>query len=387
MGRLIGLSDRAMHRFLLRTALSGAHLFAWVFIFQYYYIETRSVAGAFISLALTYALTQVLVILLTPLSARRVRHGFKRGVIYALLSLAASFALLAAAFSGYLGNIGWGIGLFACFAGLYRALYWVPYEVATQSERGSKREWVEIFIALAPLCAGFYLTTGGLSPVILLYAASAVALLSILPILNMRDTHESFVWTYRQSFHELFALEYRSVLWSSFFGGIEAAALLLLWPVVVFTLLDWSYALLGVVMSLTFILTIISKKIFDGAIRTVPEHIQPVVAASGWFMRLGVGGFIGAVLVDTYFHTASRSASRGIDINSFEQTADNHTFVDEFTALKEMGMSIGRIALCLLAVVLVSLFALPHALAIAFILAACAAGLSVYFSLKHSRRY
>lgn len=373
---------KSWHRLFVRAALSGAHLFAWVFIFQYFYIQLRSVSSALISVLLTYALTHVLVILLTPLSAARLRHGFRRTLLIAVVSLAASFAVLAMAFSGELGDVGLGIALFAILSGIYRAFYWVPYEVAKQELGMRHREWVEIAVALLPLGAGLYLTTGGEALVYLLYAAGVLTLLSILPLFSMRDIYEGYSWSYRQSFHELFDPRYRAVLWSSFLSGMEGAALFVLWPITVFTLLDWSYPLLGVVMALTLLFTLIARKLFGHAVLSVPVRVQPLVAASGWVMRLGVGGFVGAVLVDTYFHTASRSSARGIDMHSLEQIADNHTFVDEFTALKEMGMALGRIALCIVASILLSLFALPHALALSFVVAGIAAGLSVYHGLR-----
>ncbi len=383
----MNLKDRALHRLLIRAALSGAHLFAWVFIFQYFYIQSRSVSGAFVSVLLTYALTHVIVILLTPVTASRLRHGYRRSLVASICALAASFLVLGAAFSGVLGDVALGIALFAILSGLYRALYWIPYEVAKETSAVRYREWIEVVIALIPLIGGLYITNGGQSLVYLMYIASALSLASIVPLLSMKDTYQGFSWSYRATFHELFEERHRSLLWSSVLSGLEAAALFILWPITVFTLLDWSYPLLGVVMSLTLLFTLVARKLFGDAVHAVPVRVQPLVAASGWVMRLGVGGFVGAVLVDTYFHTASRTAARGIDIHAYEQTGDNHTFVDEYTALKEMGMALGRIILCLVAAAFLGVFALPHALAFSFALAALAAGFSVYHATRTRAAY
>ncbi len=378
----MNLSGAALHRIILRAALTSAHLFAWVFIFQYFYVQQRSISRAFVSVLLTYALSQILVILLTPISARRLKHGFRRTLTAATLALAAAFAALGAAFAGALGDIAFGITIFAVLTGLYRAFYWIPYEVSRTSVPQKHREWIEIGIALMPLFAGLYLTSGVASAVALLYVAAIAAALAVIPVYSLKDVYEGYSWTYRQTFHELFDIRYRSVLWSSMLSGIESATLFILWPIAVFTLLDWSYPLLGVVMSLTLLFTLVARKLFGGAIESVPHRVQPILAASGWIMRLGVGGFVGAVLIDTYFHTASRSNVRGIDVGAQEHVADNHTFVDEHTALKEMGMALGRILMCLLAVTLLNVLQLAHALALAFLAAALAAGFSVYLATK-----
>lgn len=383
----MSLSGPVLHRFFVRAALSGAHLFAWIFVFQYFYLELHSVSRALVSVLFTYALTHVVVVLLTPITAKRMRNGFKRTLIIATLLLAGSFAVLAAAMSGQLGDIALGVSLFALLTGVYRAFYWIPYELSQAATSAPHREWMEIAIALLPLAAGLWLTSGDAAPMRLLYGAAALSFVSTLLLSKVRDVHEGFAWRYRESFHELFDSRNRSLLWSSTLSGIEATALFILWPIAVFTLVDWSYPLLGAVLSLTLIFSLIARKLFAPAIYAVPVRVQPLLAASGWIMRLGVSGFVGAILIDTYFHTASRASARGHDTTTFEHVADNRTFVDEYTALKEMGMAIGRIALCIVAAVLLSIFALPHAVALTLVVAALAAGFSVYHSHREQKAY
>src|SRR3989344_7989559 len=121
---------RVLHRVPLRGARSATQVYAWIFIFQFFYVRYGSIAEGVASVVLTYALTQVVTILLTPWTARTLRHGFRRLMVYAVLCLAAAFTVLSASFAGYIGGFGWGIGLFAVLMGAYRAFYWVPYEVA-----------------------------------------------------------------------------------------------------------------------------------------------------------------------------------------------------------------------------------------------------------------
>lgn len=375
-------SGISLHRLFVRAALTGAHVFAWVFVFQYFYVQDRSIPDAFVNVLLTYALANVLSILLTPFSARLLYRGYRGMLTLATIFLAASFAVLALAFSGDLGNIPLGVSLFAICFGVYRALYWIPYAVSRDVQPVDRIEWIEVVIALLPLAMGLYLTGGPESVVALLYTASLVVLVALIPIPSLTQATERFSWGYTETYHELFDAKFRPFLKSSVYSGIESAALFILWPITVFTLIDWSYPLLGVVMSLTLLFSMIARKLFGHAIETVPPAVVPLIAASGWVMRLGVTGFVGAVLVDTYFHTSGRSTRRGIDVHTAEHAADNNTYIDEYTALKEMGMGLGRVALCLVAAGLISILPLQHAMALGFIIAACAAGFSVYHSMK-----
>src|SRR3954464_2413843 len=120
------------HRFLVRLALSAAHLFAWLFIFQYYFVISGSIGFSAAQTALTYAVAQVVGVLLTPYTARRLRHGVRGMFINALLCLAGAFTALALGFSGLLGSIPFSILIFAVALGAYRALYWIPYEISSR---------------------------------------------------------------------------------------------------------------------------------------------------------------------------------------------------------------------------------------------------------------
>lgn len=366
-------SGLSLHRLLIRSALSGAHLFAWVFIFQFYYVQTRSVSASVFNLLLTYALAHIVVILAAPVAARTLRFGFHNGMRVAILSLSFAFLLLGAGFSGYTGSISLSVSLFALLVGLYKAFYRVPYEMMRLSSSFARSNGVEIFIALLPTVTGLYLTAGGLAPVYILYAASLVSIIALIPVASMKDIREGFAWTYRQTFHELFSIRHRNQFLHAFFSGIEATVLFIVWPIAVFTFLDWSYPLLGVVLSLTLIFTLIARRLFKDAIRTVPIRVRPLLAASGWIMRLGVGGFVTAVLVDTYVQTTAPTSERGMDMRSYEQSADNHTFIDEFTTLKEMALALGRVSACIGVAILFAVFTVPQAFAATFVVAAIAA--------------
>lgn len=367
------------HRFLLRLALAIAHIFAWVFVFHYAYASTGDTIEALVAVVLAYALTHVIAVLATPYAARRLRHGARLLLVRALLFAAAAFAVLAAALSGALGGIEWGIAAFAILMGLYRAWYWIPYSVQSA---GAVRFswWHEAVLVLAPAIAGISIAASPLAPIVLLGIAAVLCLASIAPIYSVQDAHEGFSLAYRQTFHELFAWSRRIPFFQALFNGFEAAALLLLWPIIVFTLVGWSYATLGAVLSLTFAATILVRlllKRFGWTVRSPMVH--SALTLSAWVLRGTVAAPLAIILVDTYYYAAG-TPPRGVDARSFEQAADNHTFVDELTALKEMGQGIGKVIFALVIFFLATVASFPILVLTMFGLAALSAIASIALS-------
>jgi hypothetical protein len=378
-------NGRAAHRALLRITLAAVQVFAWIFVFQYLYVRAGgNMAQAISSLALTFALVHIIVILLTPFTARRLRNGFKRPMFYGVISLSAAFAVLCASFAGYLGPIGWGVGIFAVLLGVYRAFYWVPYEFAREVGPSTRHPAWEIVAAIAPAVAGVSLAMSPVASVILLGLGAAGALVSLVPIMRIADMHEGFQWQYRQTFHELFAPSHRRMLYESLASGVEMAALILLWPLIIFLLLDWSYPMLGIVLSLTYLVALILRFVLRKPLMATSTPMRAILASSAWVMRLAVGGAAGVILVDTYFYVGSRASGRGVDYTTFEHSADNSTYIDEYTALKEMGMGIGRVLMSLFVAMLVTVVSVPLMFIIAFLCAAAAAGLAVLLSQTHA---
>lgn len=371
-----------LHRLLLRGALAFATVYAWIFVFQFFYVSQGTVSAGIASTLLTYALSQVVLVLLTPYAARRVRYGFRRLLVYATLVLAVAFGVLAASFSGVVSPVGLGIGIFAILMGVYRAFYWTPYAIIRTSTSGGSDTFLEVLVAVAPACGGFLLTLGPTSPVLLLVFAVALVLLALIPLVFVTDGREGFAWGYRETFHQLFSRSRRMMTFGSLFAGAEAAALLLLWPLAIFILLGWSYPLLGIVLSLTFLLSLALRHVFASRIEPLSTPISMLLSASAWVMRLGVGSAVGVVLVDTYFYTGAHPRLRGTDAHAFEQVADNTTYIDEQTALKEMGLGIGRIFTSVCTAILVSIVSIPLTFVIVFACAGIFAATAVYLGRR-----
>ena len=182
-----------------------------------------------------------------------------------------------------------GTAFIGIVLGAYRALYRVPYTVERVAVVAAKTPSLvgELTLALSPFFAGFLLTA--IAPHELLFIAGFVSALSLFPLAFVPNVHERFSWRYRDTFGRLAAPENTSLLFKSMWRGMRSAFLYLVAPLVLLFVLPFSA--LGAAYSLILLVILVTR-----ASRRVPEH-----------------------------------------------SADGGTYLDEYTALKEMGNSLGRL--------------------------------------------
>ena len=374
------------HRFLIRIGLSIANVFAWIFVFQYFFLQSQSITSALIATVLMYIIAQIATIVLTPFAAAHLRLGVKRSIIYGALISGAAYIYLGATLAGSFNGepLGWGIAVFAALYGAYRALYFVPYQLKAVTPDGDRSRMpllYEIIIATMPAFAGVSLATLSFGPLRILFGAAVFMFISILPLLPLRDVFEGFSWSYWRTFRELIARRHKKILATSFVEGVQGAALFLIWPVAVFLIVGSSYQALGIIVSMTLLLVLILRKVYRYLIRRIgledSVSAHAAFAASGWIFRIFAGTPSGFIFADTYSHITSPRRSHSIDIFAYEQAPDQGSYIDEYTTLKEIGLAIGRIIACILFALLLLYFSVSIAFTIMFILAAIASAFGI----------
>ncbi|MCR4280913.1 MAG: hypothetical protein NUV88_01105 [Candidatus Kaiserbacteria bacterium] len=374
------------HRFLIRSGLSIANAFAWIFVFQYYFIQTESISLALIGTIAMYALSQVATLILTPISAAHLRRGVKHAMVYGVLVASSAYVYLGATLAdSFNGNpAGWGIAVFALLIGAYRALYWIPYqlEASTDNRERSRLPIVyEALIALMPAFAGITMMTVDFAYIRILFGGAVILILSLVPIMKVRDLPERFSWHYKETFRQLFREAHSRIINASVAGGLQSAVLFLIWPISVFLIVGSDYETLGIILSATLLAILFLRYIYRKLGRKMQFErsitVQVFFSFSGWAMRLFVGSPVGVFLADSYSHASSPRSSHSIDAFAFEQSADNGSFIDEYTALKEMGLAIGRILACVIFGGLIGWTTLPVAFAVMLILAGIASAVSI----------
>ncbi len=373
------------HRILLRAGLSLVSAFAWVFVFQFALAASGNIAASFFVAILVYALAQLILILATPLSASHLRHGVKRSMVFGSLFAALAFAVLGASLAGYFSApIGWGLVLFGLLLGAYRVLYWIPYRLQSATVARTSNVFFEILFALLPAFAGVTLATVALSPLRLLFGAAILMVLSIVPIFFLEDLREPFRWSYIETFTKLFDERFQVLALRSVLSGIESMTLFILWPLSVFLIVGSSYLLFGIVMSISLLALLIFRGLYRGILKKTDLHtsvpVEIAFSVSGWFLRLAAGTPLMIVFADSYSYVSAPGGSP--EFVAREHAADGGAYIDEYTALQEIGMALGRLVMCLFTGIVIFTMPLSVALALSLLLTACAAGAATYLSHK-----
>ena len=190
--------------------------------------------------------------------------------------------------------------------GLYRALYRVPYTVE-RAAAGEVRPHLasEFMLALMPLAAGFALSLGW--PFFsLVFLSSILAVVALWPLALIPTVRDRYSWGYRETFRQLLHESNASLVFYSLLEGAKGIIFVVLWPLALFLLGVPSPALLGALVSATLLVTLLTR---------------------------------------------SRKAMLILELR-----ADGGSYIDEYTALKEIGASLGRASLCALIAVIAALF-------------------------------
>src|SRR3989344_9132131 len=317
------------HRYLLRTGLALANVFAWVFVFEYFYVISGSQGRALAATALLYGFAQFITIVATPMAAAHLQRGNKHSLIWGVVCAGSAFILLGATLSGYFSApFAWGVVGFATLLGVYRALYWVPYQLV-QTEMQPHlymRAYLEILVALMPLFAGLSLGAMVFAEARLLFGAAALVLLSAVPALFLADKRERFSWPYVYTFRQLWRRKNYGLVLESFLEGVSGAALFLVWPLAVFLILEWSYFMLGLIFSVTLLFILLLRRVYGWLMRYAGVEnsatVQVILVVSGWIGRLAAGTPVGVVIADSYSYTTQSERGTRLDPTHLEHASD-----------------------------------------------------------------
>lgn len=345
------------HRFFSRVSLLLGGVFVWIFVLSYCFGITHSIPLAFAGAALVYAISQIVVLACTPLAAAHM-HNAPQSMVWAMLSLASSYILLGSLFEIPFGaGPAWGVACFALLHGLYRAFYWIPYTIEQERAPTPFPLLYEIIICYAPLFAGLTLITQPFPAVRILFGAAVFALCSTLPAFFLPRLKETFSWSLSETFTRLFAREYRSKLLHSILAGIEGAVLFFIWPIAAFIILEFSFPSLGLVYSITLLCILALREWYQRIARRLELHEAPLLHSitrlGAWVGRAASGAPITMILVNTFSFVTAPTQGITSDPFTLDQYADGGHFLDEYTALKEMGIAIGKLLCACFAAILV----------------------------------
>jgi len=263
---------------------------------------------------------------------------------------------------------------------LFRLSYWVPLHTditkfTSKIDRAKQLSLMSIsqvvLGAMMPLLAGWILNYYNYGVLFLL--GTVIFLLALIPFAKLPKVEENYSWGYRQTFKEFLSAKRRKTLIAYIGDGAESMVGLIIWPIFIWQLLDGNYFEVGVISSLIVIVTValqivVGKYIDKGNKQKMLKYGSGLYAL-GWVFKIFIATAFQIFIASTYHSLVRVFARTSFDTLNYEMAADQGHYVDEYTVLREMAVSFGRMLMSLLIIFLISKFNLEWS----FILAALAA--------------
>ncbi len=381
----VGLAALFTQRVLIRLALQAFGVFAVVFLYEQLDSSLTDLLGVF---ALLYASTAAL----TPVAARLIGVlGIRTLIACALPALVGGVgALYFLASSPHTLSLPAALIVFVVSEALYRALYWVPYQIdmARLSESGWRgrqlatlENGADILVTLAPFVGGYIVATTGFSSLFLLGAG--LICVALIPLGYIPTGYDRYTWSYQETFRQLVHPRNQPLVISHLAEGIQSAMVLIAWPLAVYLIIGKEYVMLGAVATFTLLIVLVTRAVtgslFDRWNKRRILLYGAIISAGGWVLKIFVGSPFQVVIVDG-FHGIGRTVHHtSIEALTYEQAADSGRYIDEYTVLKEIALNAGRVVLlCIVGIVYLFVAEVLVAIMIGALLAA---GASVVTSL------
>lgn len=260
---------------------------------------------------------------------------------------------------------------------LHKTLYWAPFHTdfskySSKKNRGTSvavLRSIRYFISIiAPVIAGLILTDLGYTS---LFAIVLIIVgLSVLPLLALEDDKEEYSWTFVGTYKQLFKPANRKLLYSYMADGAENIIGVMIWPVFLFNLLDGQYFSIGVLSSVIMLISIIIQmftgNLVDKGNKKSLLKLGSALYSLGWIFKIFVTTAFQVFIASIYHNFSLILLRTPFNALIYEKQADQGSYVDEYTVLREISLSFGRLIMIALLFLLLSLASLN----LSFLLAA-----------------
>ncbi len=346
-----------------------------------------------VAVVVFFLVTSLLYAIILPAAMQVINHtGLKRALIFGTLMGA-----------GYLGTLGlmteqnWMIVLPLTAVGLviFRLAYWVPYhtdfaEFTSETSRGreiSMQESTRSFIGIfTPLIAGAIIAQFGFGVLFLIVVILYV--IAVFPLLSIPKVNETYQWSYKQTWQHFIEKDRRNMILAYIANGAETGVGMVIWPIFLYILLDGKYfeigALSAVIVASTIILQLWVGKWADKMSKEKLLHIGSTLYAFGWIIKIFIATAFQIFLVDAYHRIMRIFMNTPFQAMTYDIAADEGHYIDEFTALKEIAVHVGRVLVFGLIIFLFAIVKLP--LEWIFAVAAVAAVSINILQVKHDTK-
>lgn len=260
-----------------------------------------------------------------------------------------------------------GIGMIGLM--IVSVFYWSPFHIdfAEFSDKKKRGSQIGIFYAaqrlisvLAPILAGYIITRYSYS--LNFFVSLVIAGASIIPLIFLPKFEVKYEFTFWESFKELFSKQYRGMTLSMMAYGAENMVGIAVWPIFLYVVFEGNYLEVGtftaVIVIIGLVLEVFIGKQTDKLSAERMLKMGTGVYALGWAWKGLVETVVGVFAASTFHSFGSIMLRTPMDTLMYEQAADSGHYVDEYTVLREIALSVGRVLMLLALVVITSIFSL-----------------------------
>jgi len=321
-------------------------IFLPIFLFELFDNSVAGVAGFYLA---TFIAHFLFIIIFSPhLNSFGFRKALRLSTVFAVLYYVSFFFLNE-------NTLYWLLPLVVIFIGLWRFLYWTPFNIdlskfTNKKDRGKSLGLMEVVMnfskIVTPIFAGFVISRFDFS--VLFVIGVVVFTLSALPLLIIPRTKEKFSWSRIKIIKKTFAKENRMAAAFFFADGAEFVVGSIVWPIFIFQLLKGNYLEVGAVstfvVAVTMIMQLIAGKYSDkGKQKDRIMKYGGIFYALGWILKIFVITALHVFVIDA-FHKFTQVFYR-VPLDTFvcEKGRDQKHLVDEFSIFRQMTISVGKI--------------------------------------------
>ncbi len=363
----------ATHRIIMQIGFTVVGSFYPIFIYEF---VSQNLVLMFWWFAICYGLRIPLYALAAKFFSRvGLRASMMMGVIMWMLYYAGGLLLDVSI------DFNTNLILFASFLTLafYHALYWAPFHVdfakfSRHKFRGREvsllhimRYVIGIFV---PIGAGLLITLYSYKAIFIIGICAGP--LSLIPLLFLPKTHVQYEFGYFETFKKLLSKKFSYLTISSMAQGVESATSYIAWPVFLFIIFKGEYLDVGIFSALIILVSLVLQWIMGRLVdKKSPKRYLGLgarVYSLGWFIKAFVDSVVGVFGASTFHSFGAILMRTPFDTMVYEKAADSGHYIDEFTVIREIAVTIGRFSI----VVAMAILAVWLPLTTAFVLAGVA---------------
>jgi MFS family permease len=304
------------------------------------------------------------------------RLGLRTSMMIGVLGYVGYFSIVYLLDTGILSSLPLMIVLLYATLILVSVFYWAPFHIdlSESMRKGRRGRQLSILratqlglLVLAPLAGAFLIERYGYH---ISFAVGLIFVLaSLAPLRRLPKFEVQYEFGFWESFKKLFSRRFRFMTGSMMSYGAESVVGTSVWPIFLYVVFDGNLLEVGGFAALIVLLSLLLQ-LFIGqeTDKVAPRKLLRIgtsIYALGWLWK-GLVNTVTGVFAASTFHTFGAIIMRTpTDALMYDQAADSGHYIDEYTVLREMALTIGRVLMLLLLVIVTSVFSISTSFIIA----------------------